>query len=93
MVWGSTFLVVQNALSVSGPFFFVGLRFGLASLILSLFAGRSLRRITGTEIKAGMVIGSAIALGYSLQTIGLITILSSKSAFITALYVPFVPLI
>jgi drug/metabolite transporter (DMT)-like permease len=93
MVWGSTFLVVQNALSVSGPFFFVGLRFALASLILSLFAGRSLLRITRGELKAGMAIGSAIALGYSLQTIGLTTILSSKSAFITALYVPFVPLI
>jgi drug/metabolite transporter (DMT)-like permease len=92
MVWGGTFLVVQNALGASGPFFFVGVRFGLAALALALLAGRSLRSLTRAELKAGLAIGPAIALGYSLQTIGLTSIISSKSAFITALYVPIVPL-
>lgn len=92
MVWGATFLVVQNAVTVSGPFFFVGLRFAAAALLLGLFAGRSLVCVTAAEIKAGSLIGIAIAAGYSLQTIGLQTILSSKSGFITALYVPLVPL-
>ncbi len=92
MLWGGTFLVVQNALAASGPFFFVGLRFGAAALLLGAMAGRSLRAITRTEIKAGALIGIVIMLGYSLQTIGLQSILSSKSAFITALYVPLVPL-
>ncbi len=45
------------------------------------------------ELKAGVFIGVAIMFGYGLQTIGLQTILSSQSAFITALYVPFVPLL
>ncbi len=40
-----------------------------------------------------MAIGVAIAMGYSLQTWGLQTIPSSKSAFITAMYVPLVPLL
>lgn len=40
-----------------------------------------------------MAIGIAIALGYSLQTQGLQFIPSSKSAFITAMYVPLVPLL
>jgi drug/metabolite transporter (DMT)-like permease len=40
-----------------------------------------------------MMIGVAIFLGYTLQTYGLQTIPSSKSAFITALYVPIVPLL
>jgi drug/metabolite transporter (DMT)-like permease len=93
MVWGATFLVVQNALSVSGPFFFVGLRFGAAALLAALIAGRSLLQLTWTELKAGALIGVAITVGYSLQTIGLQSILSSKSAFITALYVPIVPLV
>lgn len=93
MVWGATFLVVQNALTVSGPFFFVGLRFAAAAALLALLPGRSLVGLTWSEVKAGALIGVAIMLGYSLQTIGLQTILSSKSAFITALYVPFVPLI
>jgi drug/metabolite transporter (DMT)-like permease len=49
--------------------------------------------ITRREIGAGIAIGSALFLGYFLQTYGLQTITSSQSAFITALYVPIVPLL
>ena len=38
VIWGATFLVVQNALSVSGPLFFVGLRFGTAAAAMTLVA-------------------------------------------------------
>ncbi len=93
MIWGATFLVVQNALAVSGPLFFVGLRFGSAALVMALIAAPVLRGLTWAEVKAGVMIGLAIFLGYTLQTYGLQTIPSSKSAFITALYVPIVPLL
>lgn len=93
MIWGATFLIVQNALSASGPLFFVGLRFGSAALVMALVAAPVLRGLTLAEVKAGMLIGIAIFLGYTLQTVGLQTIASSKSAFITALYVPIVPLL
>lgn len=49
--------------------------------------------MTWLEVKAGVAIGVAIALGYGLQTWGLQSISSSKSAFITAMYVPLVPLL
>ena len=93
MFWGSTFLAVQYAVTLSGPFFFVGLRFATAALAVGLLSFRSLRGITLLELKAGVSIGVAIALGYSLQTWGLQSISSSKSAFITAMYVPLVPLL
>ena len=93
LVWGVTFLLVQHALTTSGPLFFVGLRFAAAAIIVSLFSIRSLRGMTLFELKAGAFIGISIMLGYGLQTIGLQTIPSSQSAFITALYVPFVPLL
>jgi len=93
MIWGATFLTVQNALAVSGPLFFVGLRFGTAALLMGLFAAPVLRGLTWHEARAGILIGICIFLGYTLQTYGLQTIPSSKSAFITALYVPIVPLL
>ena len=93
MLWGATFLVVQYALNASGPMFFVGLRFAAAAIIVALFSLRTLRGLTAFELRAGLAIGVAIMLGYGLQTIGLQTIPSSQSAFITALYVPFVPLL
>lgn len=93
MIWGGTFILVQHAMTVSGPMFFVGLRFAAAALVVGLFSWRNLRSLTLFELKAGAFIGTAIMFGYGLQTIGLQTILSSQSAFITALYVPFVPLL
>lgn len=93
MVWGGTFLVVHRAMSHSGPFFFVGLRFATASLLLAFFFRRYLRHMTWLEVKAGALIGVSIAGGYGLQTWGMQTISSSQSAFLTALYVPVVPLL
>lgn len=93
MIWGGTFLAVHLAMQVSGPFFFVGLRFAAATLVLMLFSLRSLRELTWYELKAGVLIGVAIMFGYGLQTVGLQTISSSQSAFITAMYVPMVPLL
>jgi len=93
MFWGGTFLAVQYAVTLSDPFFFVGLRFATAALAVALLCLKTLPGLTMTELKAGVAIGVSIALGYSLQTWGLQTIPSSKSAFITAMYVPLVPLL
>ena len=92
VVWGATFLVVHNAVAVSGPFAFVGVRFGIAALICACLCYRKLRGLTRAELLAGATIGVTIYAGYSLQTAGLLHINSSKSAFITAFYVPLVPL-
>ncbi|MFJ4348521.1 DMT family transporter [Pseudomonas sp. NPDC089401] len=93
MLWGGTFLLVHNVMTVSGPMFFVGLRFAAAALFVGAVSARALPGLTLTELKAGVLIGVSIMLGYGLQTMGLQTISSSQSAFITALYVPFVPLL
>lgn len=93
MFWGGTFLAVQYAVTLSGPFFFVGLRFATAAIAVGLLSLKTLRGLTLKELKAGVAIGVAIAMGYSLQTWGLQNITSSKSAFITAMYVPLVPLL
>lgn len=93
MFWGGTFLAVQYAVTMSDPFFFVGLRFATAAVAVALISLKTLRGLTLRELKAGVAIGVAIAMGYSLQTWGLQSISSSKSAFITAMYVPLVPLL
>ena len=93
MVWGGTFLVVHLAMQHSGPLFFVGLRFVTAGLIGLLVFRKAMAGLTRTELVAGIAIGASIFLGYGLQTFGLQTISSSKSAFLTALYVPLVPLV
>jgi drug/metabolite transporter (DMT)-like permease len=91
-IWGSTFLLVHWAMQHSGPWFFVGIRFLVAGLISVVIFRRVLRGIRWRDIGAGVAIGVMIYLGYGLQTVGLQTIDSSTSAFITAMYVPLVPL-
>lgn len=91
-VWGSTFLLVHWAMQHSGPWFFVGIRFLIAGLISVVICRRALRGMRWRDIGAGVAIGVMIHLGYGLQTVGLQTIDSSTSAFITAMYIPLVPL-
>lgn len=93
ILWGGTFLIVHHAMRESGPFFFVGLRFGTATLVTLPLAWPLLRGLTRQELGAGLVIGLGIFAGYSLQSWGLQTISSSTSAFITAVYVPLVPIL
>lgn len=93
IIWGLTFLLVRNAVSVSGPLFFVGFRFAVATLILLLISFKSIPKITKTELIAGSLIGGTLFIGYVLQTYGLQYISASKSGFITAFYVPAVPLV
>ncbi|AQS42364.1 MAG: Putative integral membrane protein [Candidatus Tokpelaia hoelldobleri] len=92
-LWGGTFLLVQIAQHHSDPFFFVGMRFLTATLFLVALFHKTLRGLTLHELAAGAAVGVAIFFGYSLQTVGLNSITSSQSAFITALYVPIVPLL
>ncbi|WP_455474195.1 DMT family transporter [Bartonella sp. B30(2025)] len=93
VLWGITFLVIRIAVQYSGPLFFVGFRFIVASLICGVMFWRSMKGVTIYEIFAGMVIGFAMFLGYVFQASGLQSIISSQSAFITALYVPMVPIL
>ncbi|MER7014270.1 DMT family transporter [Saccharopolyspora sp. NPDC000359] len=92
-MWGATFLIIHVAMRHSGPLFFVGVRFLTAAAIGVLVFRRTLAGLTRREWVAGSAIGVMIFLGYGLQTWGLQTISSSASAFISALYVPVVPLL
>ncbi|MGY2082657.1 DMT family transporter [Blastococcus sp. SYSU DS0539] len=92
-VWGATFLIVHLAMQHGGPLLFVGLRFLAAGAISLVVFRRTLTGLTRRELGAGAAIGVTIFGGYALQTIGLQTIPSSTSAFLTALYVPLVPLL
>ena len=93
IIWGCSFITVQYGLNFSSPILFVALRFAAAAFAVSLISLKSLKGLNLKEVFAGAVIGIMIALGYGTQTVGLQTISSSESAFLTALYVPLVPIL
>ena len=92
-LWGSTFVVVKNALDQSSVFMFLAVRFSLAGLCMAFFGWRVLRDLRRDEIFAGVRLGFFMFGGYAFQTAGLRYTTASNSGFITGSSVVLVPLI
>ena len=96
VIWGTTFVLVQNAIGFLEPFSFNGIRFLIASILLMLclvvFERKQLKQLNVKIILSGSFLGFWLFLGYATQTIGLLFTTSSKAGFITGLSVVFVPL-
>lgn len=91
-VWGSTFVVVKGALRDCSPLLFNQLRMLLAFLALAVVNVRAWPQMTRTTVYSGGVAGLLLALGYELQTVGLVYTTPYRSAFLTGLVVILVPL-
>lgn len=99
-LFGSTFLVMQDAVRDVEPVPFITARFTIGALaLLPVLAVRGRPR-SATPIahdarvwRAGIAAGVPLALGYVFQTTGLQYTTSSVSAFLTYLLVVFVPLL
>lgn len=83
LLWGLSFIVVKEALASSTPLAFTALRFTLAALVLSPFT--NLRPpYARSELRAGVLLGSLLAVGFAAQTVGLVYTTPARSAFIVA---------
>jgi drug/metabolite transporter (DMT)-like permease len=91
-IWGFTFPLVKDALHHIGPFEFLAIRFGIATIALVIIWPRAAREALRTGRKAGLIAGGFLGLGHIFQTTGLERTLSTHAGFITGLYVVFTPL-
>lgn len=92
-IWGSTFVVVKDALADASPLVFLTLRFALATAVLGLLLGRRENLRQAGLLRAGVLIGLFLGVGFTFQTVGLQYTTAAKSAFITGLSVALVPLL
>jgi len=96
LIWGITFVLVQNAISYLEPFAFNGIRFfiaaGLLMIGLLLFKRKQLKQFNLKLLLSGVHMGFWLFLGYGTQTLGLLYTTTSKAGFITGLSVVLVPL-
>lgn len=93
LIWGATFPATKAALAQIPPFSFMFLRFLLGALLavgVYLAIGGRLR-IDRELLRMSAIATIFLFLGYVTQTVGLQTTTASNSAFITVLYVIFVP--
>lgn len=93
--WGTTFVLVKEAINTMPPFTFIAMRFLIAALLLGLFMfaffRSTLRNLNKDIWIAGTLLGFTLFLGYAFQTFGLQFTSASKSGFITGLSVVMVP--
>ena len=103
-IWGLAFVAQRVGARYVGSFTFNGIRFALGgfSLIpLLIFSLKHNHEPVNDEIKpknppvilAGIIAGSVLFAGASLQQIGLIHSSAGKAAFITGLYIVLVPIL
>jgi drug/metabolite transporter (DMT)-like permease len=89
--FGTTFLVVQDAVAHAEPLGFVAVRFLLGGLVLAVVARGRPR--APHELRHGAAAGVALLAGYVLQTVGLQYTTAATSAFLTYLLVVVVPVV
>jgi len=93
LVWGSTFVVVKEAVAQVPPMVFLALRFSLAAGALGLVFWRDVAAHWRTLALPGLVVGLFLWGGFTTQTLGLQYTEASRAGFITGLSVAFVPLL
>jgi drug/metabolite transporter (DMT)-like permease len=93
VIWGSTFVVVKDALAGVSPLLFNLIRMSLAFLCLAIFYRGHFGRMTRRSLLAGLSVGFCLAMGYQFQTAGLRLTTPSRSAFITGMVVVLVPML
>ncbi|MHC5040452.1 MAG: EamA family transporter, partial [Planctomycetota bacterium] len=102
-IWGFAFVAQKAGMEHVGPFTFNGIRFALGAAVLLpfLFAGRRggrtrqnapAQRAAFPLWLGGLLAGSILFFGASLQQMGIVHTTAGKAGFITGLYVVVVPI-
>src|ERR1700704_1737883 len=90
-IWGGGFVAQSTAMQAIGPFWFIGLRFAVATVVVLPFVWLEARKaaapLTRSNMQSFLFIGLALFGGAATQQIGLQTTTVTNSSFITGLYV------
>lgn len=91
-VWGSTFVVVKDAVERMPVMDFLAWRFAIAAIGIAVVRPRAVLTLDSRGRQAAVLLGLALGGGYIAQTFGLQHTPASVSGFITGLFVVFTPL-
>src|SRR5947209_1797883 len=90
--WGSTFVVVKDAVERMPVMDFLTWRFAIAAGAMTLIRPHAVAQLSPEARRRGVVLGLLLGAGYVAQTFGLERTPATVSGFITGLFVVFTPL-
>ena len=100
LIWGSAFVGQALGMASVGPLAFTGVRFTLGALVVLPLAWREWRQLKTAghppgraEARWVLLMGSLLGVGAGMQQIGLMSTSVTNAGFLTALYVPLVPVL
>lgn len=92
VIWGVSFVVMKDAVSVMQPAWLIGVRFALTAVLLACIFFKRLRQAWGKDLwVGGSILGVLLFAAYWAQTVGLKFTTPGKNAFLTAVYCVIVP--
>lgn len=92
-MWGVSTILLKMYIDKIPPFHLLLGRFFIASLTLFLFSPKKILSIKKDDIKIGFILGFLIFAVYALYILGLERTSASKSGFLAALSVLFIPIL
>ncbi len=90
--WGAGFPATKIALETITPYYHIGFRFAIASLLLAVLFHKKLKELDRSLIKPALILSSLLFATYAFQTVGIQYTTASKSSFFSGLAVLIVPL-
>ncbi|MDT7779195.1 MAG: hypothetical protein QOC99_1707 [Acidobacteriota bacterium] len=93
LIWGSTFAVARGVLDHWPPLQYLAVRMPLAALVFAALFPRRVFGATRAAWRAGATLGALIGAAFLLQTVGLLYTTPAKSAFISGLTTPLIPIV
>lgn len=96
--WGTTFVIVADAVSGYPVYAFLALRFIVASLAFVAIFPKVIKLLNRDNLVFGLGAGVLLSLGYIFQTVGLLPAemggtSPARTAFLTGMYVVIVPVV
>ncbi len=93
VIWGSTFSLIRESLAGTDPLVYLCLRFAVAAPVALLVFRRRIDLRDTSALWRGALLGAVLFLGFLFQTLGLSHTTATRSGFLTALYIVFVPVL
>lgn len=91
IIWGSSFFILKDAITVWPAYFVIGIRFTVGGAIIALVFIKQTVKINKKVFLHGLLLGLILFVAYYLQTEGLKRTTPAKNAFLTCWYCILVP--